>query len=609
VVGLGVVAAAAVTGGTVGCGSRAKTAPFSASPAKGAALPLGIYPASPRMEQLYGIVEWRSFIGRAQVVITGYRADGSPARGMQIAWFRSATGAPGHVRMMMLDGSGSTLRRDVNGKKTGSISALQLQLVHSIEYDLQRAMLPATSDGVKGAAFGGAGVHVLAVDPAGLPRTAGTGTLPLASAGGPHLRPLTSVLGPPEHPPVRMLDGTSPGSGPQCTEAWDDPSIPVDGASCIFGAATFEDGLGALEAIASCAQLNVDIQQAKQTCSNEDAANCNSDGTCNYGGQPEAAAAPEPQSQCDSECLCANYPDTAQGCSTNYGPCVGDYQCSGGYTCQGTPGGGSNTCQAPDGGVSDDGGTGNGDDAGAGSGDDAGDPGSGDDGGGGVDPGSGDDGGGGGGVDPGSGDDGGGGGADPGSGDDGGAGDDPEAPPTDDQLDQDTSNETCPSCQGSGTDINADPSNGGVSTTTGDPNDPTGSSSGSTSDQNDDGTGGGPGASSGGDQGSSGGGVGGGSSGGDDGTGDATQDQPTQDQGTQDQPAQDQGTQDQGTQDQGSQDQPAQDQASQDQSSQDQPAQDSSQDSSEDALRPHHHRHHKKSGWKRLYDKISTWLQ
>ncbi|HEY6463321.1 MAG TPA: hypothetical protein VIY73_24310, partial [Polyangiaceae bacterium] len=83
-IGLGVVAAASVTGGTVGCGSHAKTAPFSASAKAGAALPLGIYPASPRMEQLYGIVEWRTFIGRAQIVITGYRADGSAARGVQL---------------------------------------------------------------------------------------------------------------------------------------------------------------------------------------------------------------------------------------------------------------------------------------------------------------------------------------------------------------------------------------------------------------------------------------------------------------------------------------------------------------------------------------------
>jgi hypothetical protein len=396
-----------------------------------------------------------------------------------------------------------------------------------------------------------------------------------------------------------MLDfpaGTTPGTGPQCTEAWNDPSIPVDGSGCILGAATFEDGVGALIAIASCAQLNVDIQKAKQTCSNEDAANCNSDGTCNFGGQPEAAA-PAPQSQCDTECLCANYPDTAQGCNTNFGPCVGDYQCSGGYTCQATSGGGSHTCQAPDGGVSDDGGTGDdggaasGDDAGTGSGDDAGDPGSGDDGGvvgqGGDDGGSGD---------PGSGDDGG--SADPGSGDDGGAGDDPAAPPTDQQLDQDTTNETCPSCQGNGTDINADPSNGGVSTTSGDSTDPTGNGSGSTSDQNDDGTGGGPGAGSGG--GDQGGSSGGGVAGGGDGTGDATQDQPAQDQ-----PAQDQATQDQPAQDQATQDQPAQDQATQDQPAQDQPAQDATQD----AIRPHHHRHHKKSGWKRLYDKISGWLQ
>jgi len=76
---------------------------------------------------------------------------------------------------------------------------------------------------------------------------------------------------------------------------------------------------------------------------------------------------------------------------------------------------------------------------------------------------------------------------------------------------------------------------------------------------------------------------------GDDGTGQSSQDQ---------QPSQDQGSQ--GTQDQ---------QPSQDQSSRDQPSQDPSQDQSQDqsAIR-RRRRVQKPSGWRRLYDRVTSWL-
>jgi hypothetical protein len=555
------------TAGVVACGSR-PTEGFTA--ATRTALPFGVYPASARMTQKYGIVEWRVFAGRSQLVITGFRADGSPARGMQLASFKAAAGSPAHVRLMMLDGTGAAVRRTVTGAKTGSFSAFQNELLETMRYDLQRSPLPSGGT-LQGSASEGPGLHVL-VAPAPAP---GSGVRPADGVG--------------------LSGGTTPGTGPECTAAWNDPQIVIDGSGCILGAATFEDGVGGLMALATCGQWYTGMKAANATCSTEDAASCNSDNppTCNFSPSSPEAAAPAPQSSCDTACLCANYPDTAQGCNTNYGPCTSDTDCSGGYTCQAGQPGASHTCQAPQadagasgddagaggedaGAVGDDAGAATGDDAGAAPGDDAG----------GTDP-SGNDGGTG---DP---------AGDP-SGDDGGPSD-PESPPTEQQVDDSADNTTCPSCQGAGSDLSADPQNGNVAVAS--PGSDPSSTNPSTSDTNDDPAGGssggaGTGSNGGGSSGSSSNGSSstGSSSGGDDGTGQASEDQSSQDQSSQDQ-----SSQDQSSQDQSSQDQPSQDQASQDQSSQD--AQDQS------AIRRLRHHHHKPSGWRRLYDRIAGWLR
>ena len=53
--------------------------------------------------QKYGITEWDLFLGKQQIVVTGYRADGSAARGVQIAWFRETPTVAAHVRLQVFD--------------------------------------------------------------------------------------------------------------------------------------------------------------------------------------------------------------------------------------------------------------------------------------------------------------------------------------------------------------------------------------------------------------------------------------------------------------------------------------------------------------------------
>jgi hypothetical protein len=294
-----VAAAAGCASGGPRSGWRADAIPASTPTA------LNTYPASTTMTQKYGITEWRFFVGKSQMVITGYAADGSPARGVQVAWFQSVPGSVGHTRLMMLDGSGATLRRMVGGGKTGQLTADQAELFQTMRYDLQRA--PRASGSIQGASAGGGGLHVLD-DPGG---------------------------------PSGIPAGNTPGTGPQCMNAWTDPSIAVDGAGCAYGAATFETVVGGVIAILSCTQWFTEVEAAKSTCSTEDASSCNTDTppTCTF-GQPSTPTTPTtPAPACDTACLCANYPKTAQGCGT-VGPCTYDSDCGTGETCQ------SKICQA-----------------------------------------------------------------------------------------------------------------------------------------------------------------------------------------------------------------------------------------------------------------------
>src|SRR6516165_3416573 len=70
---------------------------FGAPPAA-TATPLGSYLASATMTQKYGIAESRTHFGKNQMVVTGYRAAGPAARGVQFARFASTAGSTGHTR-------------------------------------------------------------------------------------------------------------------------------------------------------------------------------------------------------------------------------------------------------------------------------------------------------------------------------------------------------------------------------------------------------------------------------------------------------------------------------------------------------------------------------
>jgi hypothetical protein len=265
-------------------------------PSQHAATPLGTYPASAIMTKEYGITKWHSFMGRSQLVITGYRADGHAARGVQVAWFPSVPGAKGHTRLLMLDGTGATLRRMVGGGKTGKLSAAQVELLNTMRYDI---MVAPGSGAVMGAVAGGGPIQLRDV------------------AWG------RSML----HP----LDGT-PGTGPQCQEAWTDPSIDLATVSCGMGAALWWTGAGGVEAAIACTAMALEIAKAKTICNAEDAASCNTatPPACNFGGSPPSMNPPPmPQPKCDTACICANFP-TSPGCNMNIGPCGYDSDCSGG---------------------------------------------------------------------------------------------------------------------------------------------------------------------------------------------------------------------------------------------------------------------------------------
>ena len=241
-----------------GCASGSQPRGFGGAPppATGTqAMPLGTYPASASLSQKYGIAEWRTYVGKTQIVVTGYRADGTAARGMQLAWFPSTATSVGHTRLTMLDGTGAVLRRMVGSGETGHLSTEQTDLLQTMRYDLARAPRPAFTP-LHGSSFGGGPgtVHVLD-DSSGMP------------------------------------SGTSPNTGPQCMKAMTDPSIPIDAAGCGFGAATFETVMGGIVALGTCTQWYAETKAAQATCDTENSANCNGD-TCNF-GQNDSAAAPD----------------------------------------------------------------------------------------------------------------------------------------------------------------------------------------------------------------------------------------------------------------------------------------------------------------------------
>jgi hypothetical protein len=482
--------------GAMACGPRRDGGFASASTPR--ALPLGVFPASAIMTQKYGIVEWRFFSGRSQRVVTGYRADGSAARGVQLAWFPKTPTSEGHLRMLMLDGSGTAVRRTSSGSVTGSLTPLQAEVLVYSAYDAVRYGKEA----------------------------AGTVEGQSADPGAVRFHPLD-------------VPQNAQSCGNQLSGTW------TNGVSCAEGVV----GAPATVIWGLIENLPGEVQG-------------------NLGGLDQKLT-----DSIDTPCLgfFNNYANSLSACAP--AGCVID---PGGPMVCGFDSGTASTEDAGTGSSNDDAAVASNDDAAAG-GDDA-SPGAGDDGG---DPGAGDDGGD---TEVASGDDGGSGAGDDSNGDDGGAsnGDDP---PTDQEIQTASNDSSCLSCQGSASDLSVNPENGDVSPANNDPgagNDPS-----ATSDTSDP-PGGSSGSSGGADNGGSSSSTGSSSSSG----GQASEDQSSEDQASQDQPAQDQG---QGTQDT----QPSQDQGSQDQS------QDQSQDDS--AIRRRHHGH-KPSGWRRLYDRIQSWL-
>jgi hypothetical protein len=526
--GIGVCVAA----GAMACGPHRDPGGFASASTTPRALPLGVFPASAIMTQKYGIVEWRFFSGRSQRVVTGYRADGSAARGVQLAWFPKTSQSEGHLRMLMLDGSGAAVRRMSSGNVTGSITPLQAEvLVYSV-YDAVHYAKTQPGGAVQGeSADPGGRFHALDVPQNGQScgnQLSGAWTNGVSCAEGIVSAPATVIWGLIENLPGE-IQGNLGGLDQKLTDSIDTPCLGF-----------FNNYANSLSA---CAPAGCVINPGGPMVCGFDSGASNGDA---------GASSNDDAAQNDDSAQVASNDDAAGG---DDGGSAGD-----------------------DGGSAGDDGGSAGDDGGS-AGDDGGDPG-GDDGG--TEVASGDDGG-----DP---------GADP-NGDDGGASNSDD-PPTDQEIQTASSDSSCLSCEGSASDLSVDPANGDVTAAGSDPNGGNAGNASATSDTSDP-PGGGSGSGGGGDNGSSSGASSSSSSGGG---------QASEDQASQDQPSQDQGTQDQGTQDQ----QPSQDQGSQDQQpSQDQGSQDQgSQDASQDELAAHRHRRHghKPSGWRRLYDRVRSWL-
>jgi hypothetical protein len=426
-------AVCAVLAEVSGCATKPSTG-FGV--AAGPAVAIGSFPANATMTRDYGIVEWRLFVGAKQYVITGFRPDGSPARGVQVAWFAQAGTTLGHLRLTMLDGTLAAVRRYVGGATTGALTENQVAVVLSQIADIRNA----TTVHAKGALR----------------------TVDVARVGSSDLR---------------VQD--APDTGPECTSAQGDAAtnaVGCAGGSIIDSpkvAGPIGFGIGVVNLVNSCLSWAQSAYQASGTCSQENAIACQTNQTdpdnpvtnCNFdGGDPFPYTYDGGLSQSE---LCANYP-SSPGCNMNVGPCTSDTECSGGETCQpSTAGGSGKTCQpAAEGGAAD----AAADDGGSGSDAAVGDAASGDDGGSGDDAAGGDDASSGSGDDAsaGSGDDGGGrtdtgddaGGSSGDDGDDAGAG--TTDPPTDQEIDSASSDSSCPSCDGTGSDLTVNPQNGDV---------------------------------------------------------------------------------------------------------------------------------------------------
>jgi hypothetical protein len=126
-----------VATGDVACGLplAGKGSPVASSPAA-----LDAFPASAPMTQAYGIVAWRFFAGLHQFVLTGYDGTGRALRGCQLAAFKAVPGAPAHLRLLMLDGSGAVSRVAPGSAPQSTIAASQWEMVGYAMGDVERAL-------------------------------------------------------------------------------------------------------------------------------------------------------------------------------------------------------------------------------------------------------------------------------------------------------------------------------------------------------------------------------------------------------------------------------------------------------------------------------------
>ncbi|HEY1694881.1 MAG TPA: hypothetical protein VGG39_22075 [Polyangiaceae bacterium] len=131
-----------VAAGDVGCAVKSSShvlgggSSEAASPVKPI---LDSVPATALTTQRYGIASWKVFLGRSQMVYEGYDANGKPVSGYQMAWFKAASGATSHLRVMPLDGSGSAMRL-YGATTSGTFSSTQKQFFLHVAYDFQEYM-------------------------------------------------------------------------------------------------------------------------------------------------------------------------------------------------------------------------------------------------------------------------------------------------------------------------------------------------------------------------------------------------------------------------------------------------------------------------------------
>jgi hypothetical protein len=71
--------------------------------------PVATYSASPAMSR-YGIAQWAVYVGKTSFVVAGQDTAGQAVSGVQVAAFGASAGVPAHLRAIVLDGSGATLR-------------------------------------------------------------------------------------------------------------------------------------------------------------------------------------------------------------------------------------------------------------------------------------------------------------------------------------------------------------------------------------------------------------------------------------------------------------------------------------------------------------------